>query len=227
MFKSHVFKALALCAVVGFALTANAQVSKTGGKYLLRMNYKKGQVLRFVAESGIVMGPKQTTKVTVPMVMKVKNVVKGIADIDVTVGPVSSNGTKMQPARTASAKMDTMGRPVDGASSPMMSGTFPQKPVAVGETWSSNVPLSGMQMNVSMRFIFRGLKNIKGKMVGIIDTAIDSVSGGANLSGKGQMQVLVSDGTLNNMRLNMTMSVPPSNGKKGGSIAFTTTMVRK
>lgn len=227
MIKSSARKVLGVLGLLALGLSASAQVSKTGSKYLLRMHYKKGQTLRYVAESSIVMGPKQTTSVTVPMVMKVKSVVKGIADIDVTVGPVSSKGTQMQPARSANAKIDSMGRPVDGASSPMMSGSFPQKPVAVGEQWSATVPLSGMQMNVSMRFIFRGLKQVQGKTVGVIDTAIDSVSGGANLSGKGQMQVLASDGTLSSLRINMRMAVPAGKGSKGGSIAFTTTMVRK
>ncbi len=210
------------------ALSASAQVTRSGSKYLIRVMYKKGSTVRYLSKSSMVTGPKKTMTVNVPMTLRVLNVVKGVADIKVTVGPVTANGAVMQPARTTPVvKVDSLGRPVDGSSTPMMSGNFPVKPVGVGETWSSNVSLQGMPMKVTMNFIFRGLKTVAGKSYAVVGIAVNSASNTSTLTGRGEMSVAAADGIVSSMNLAMTIKVPASQTSNGGSVAFTTTMVRK
>ena len=99
------------------------------------------------------------------MTIKVVNVAKGVATLKVTVGPITNNGHQVKPADTAEAKIDSMGRSVAGPAVMMMGGTYPEKPVKVGETWTSTFPMGQLGGNATAKFILRGLKTMKGRKV--------------------------------------------------------------
>jgi hypothetical protein len=218
---------------------ADAQVTKSGSNYTFRMKFTKGQTTRYNVVTNMTMGGAGSAggnnapamKMEMPMTMLVENVQKDVADLKMTVGPPTMNGQAMgqsQP-QTQTMKMDSRGRVVGGGQS--MGGvmaTLPDKPIAVGGTWTAQMPMQGMgNMNATYKFL--GLKNEGGRQVAEIEVTVSS-KGQMNASGSGRMFILASDGSLLRSSLNLNASMPTGQGQgqgAGGQMRMQVTIARR
>ncbi len=221
-------KVIVAAALALTAFSAQAQVTSSSKGYLLRMKYTKGATIKYTISSMIGMGTKPNPPVISPMIIKVLSTTKDSATLKMTVGPITNNGHVVKPAQTAETKVDSMGRPSGGPSSMMMGGAYPEKPIKVGQTWTSNVPMAQIGGNATAKFIFRGIKTVNGRRLALIGIGLSSAAAGVSVTGKGEMQALASDGTMYHMNLNVDfVSTNPSQGGKSGAIQSVTTISRK
>ncbi|CAN5423172.1 hypothetical protein BH11ARM1_BH11ARM1_11310 [soil metagenome] len=185
-----------------FALmgSASAQIKASGGGYLMRVKYVKGQTLKYKTVTSMVNSKDQKAKplkIDCPIVMKVSNVVKSLATVAATVGPVTMGKTVIQPAQDAEIKLDTKNSPSGGAmpsTSQLVSATFPAKAVKIGTTWSNvtGIPsVTGGMANAKATYKFGGLKTVNGKSMAVVTFTLSG-----EVSGTGTLLLLASDGTL-------------------------------
>lgn len=213
--------ALTATAILAGSVRSEAQVSPSGGGYLMRMKFVKGASASYTMATTMTMpGAKQPQTMTMPLSMRVVDVKNGIGTVAYKVGPMPGQ----QKATEATVKMDSRGNTV-GEKNPIISGVsgmeLPQKPVKVGETWKVNGTVPSMigQMNTQSTYKFRGLKNVSGKQVALIDVTVSGSSGKIRFSGGGQMQLMASDGSL--FAVNMTQKVATEQGSFDTKVQIT------
>jgi hypothetical protein len=219
---TRIYAAAALLAASYLALPtlAEAQVTKKGSAYQFRTKFKKGQVIKYQFDTTIA-GPQAMT-IEMPMKMSVLNVVKDIADIEATVGPISMNGKAMgQPGtgvQTQTFKMNNMGKVVgNNAKAVGLGASLPEKPIPVGGTYTATLPLGPAAGggNAKATYKFKGIKNVDGRPVAELAVTVAS-AGTQKLGGSGTIFLLVSDGSLHKANLDMQMT-PPTGASKGSS----------
>lgn len=220
-------KTIAKLAAVSFAALvavgfADAQVTKQGNGYLLRMKFTPGQTSKFnIAMDTSAAG--QSMKMAMPMTQKVVSVKNGVADLTMNVGPMSMNGKPMNTqVQTINVSMDSTGKVVKGA--PMgQTGTqvsLPEKPVKVGESWTVNTKTQagmGGNMDVKATYTLAGFQTVAGKQMAKLNVKM-SAGGQMTMKGDGTMLLLMTDGSLHtaNLKMNMTMPQPQGQGAQGG-----------
>lgn len=207
------------------------QVSPSGGGYLLRTKYVKGQVLHYMMKSTTKM-EKNAMEFLAPMTIKVVNVDKGIADLYSTFGPATMAGQQI-PAKNVAMKVDSRGRAVSGGSNGL-SATFPDKPVKVGEKWTGDFNMANATSGgqASATYVFKGLKTSgKGKVAEIaVNVATKSSTpqaGGMVSKGAGTLLLNAADGQLISLVLNMTLTMGGGAGKKPMVLPTTVSLKRQ
>jgi hypothetical protein len=209
---------LAMVAVVG---QADAQITKQGKGYLFRMKFAKGQTMKYVVDSKVQMPgtPQGKMEFSMPMVMTVKSVTNGVADIAAKVGPMSMNGKPGQ-TQTTNMKINSRGEVVGGQGGMQTANVpLPQGPVAIGATWNANIPLgagAGGQ-TISAVYKFTGIKNIAGRQCAVLAVTLKGMG-----TGTGTTYISMADGSL--VRSNMSMSMKGPNGQ---GMAMTASVIRK
>jgi hypothetical protein len=193
-------RSLSLCAfalVGGVLLTtsAEAQVTKSGAGYLLRVKYVKGQVMKYKSVNTVT-APQggQPMKIEMPMVMKIADVSKGFALATITTGPAMMGANPMGKAQTVNVELSNTNAAKSKGSPGIAGAQFPAKPVKVGQTWTMAAPIAdttGMAGDIKATYKFQGLKTVNGKSMAIVTYAL---TGG--VSGSGTLQLLAADGTL-------------------------------
>ncbi len=195
-------RTLSLLTVAGAAVmmsaSADAQVTKSGGGYLLRVKYVKGQTLNYKSSNTVTAaqgGGGQPMKIDMPMVMKIGAVANGFAKASVTTGPAMLGKNPMGKAQTVYVDLSPTNAAKSKGSPGIAGAQFPLKPVKIGETWSMAAPIAdttGMVGgDIRATYKFQGLKTVNGKSMAIITYIL---SGG--VTGSGSLQLLASDGTL-------------------------------
>lgn len=206
---------------------AGAQVTKVGDAYQFRMKYTKGQVTRYQmttkTELPAGVGGAQQTKpmamnMVVPVTMTVVSVTGNKATIKQDMGAVTMNGQAMSKPQTQQLTMDDRGQvvgKVSGAGAGMgmeqMSGALPDKPLKVGQSYTTNKTVNQMTQNIQMKATstFVGIKNVGGKQVAEMAIKFTG-TGTATMNGTGTSYYNVADGSLNSMSMttNMSMTIP-------------------
>lgn len=194
------------------------QITPSGGGYLLRTKYVKGQHFRYVMRTSTKMGAN-AMNFEAPMTIQVANVSNGVADLTSTFGPATMQGQQI-PATKAAMKVDSRGRAVAGGANGL-SATFPEKPVKVGETWTGdfNMAKAGAVGEAKAIYTFKGLKaGASGKVAEIgvsINTKNSTSQAGSMVSkGLGTMLLNAGDGQLVSLVINMTITMGGGKGAK-------------
>ena len=208
--------------VIGLLATAwasaPAQVVKQGNGFLLRMKYTKGAIAKYtmtttsVASAGI-----PAMNMAMPMETKVLSVLKGVGEVQYTVGPVTNNGKAMGQKQVVVTKVDARGKMLSssGMAQQFNNVTFPEGAINPGASWSgvqsSQSAMGAMNMNATYTFV--GLKSIGGKMCAEIKVAVSGGNAMIKTNGTGSVFLLVSDGSLQSTHLAQDMRM--DTGQKG------------
>lgn len=215
---------------------ASAQIKKvSGGAYLMRLKYTKGQVSHMELTTAITgMPPGQggaTADGKMTAIMQthstVQTVTNGNATMLVSVGPMTLNGkTVVQETKPQSVTVDPQGRPVGGAGGQSQGfGTrMPDKAVKVGESWSAPLPMGhgtmGGGSGGTATYTFKGVKKVDGKQVAVVNM---SVKNPQIKSGSGTLYLMTSDGAIYKASLVLNTVNPQS----GAPMSMTVTIRRK
>jgi hypothetical protein len=188
-------KGLLALGILVLAASSSAQVTKQGANYLLRVKYKPGQVLKYSTVSTMSgMQGAQPSKVNMPLVMKVGKVENAVANLNVTVGPVTLGGNELMGAQTMEMQVNNTNQAKSGKNSSLTGAQLPLKPIKVGQTWTNVAPvpdITGANKSMRATYKFQGLKTINGKSMAMISYTL---SGG--VSGSGTLYLLAADGTI-------------------------------
>lgn len=205
------------------------QITPSGGGYLLRTKYVKGQSFKYVMKSSTKMS-SNTMAFEAPMSIKVTNVSNGVADLASVFGPATMMGQQI-PATKATMKVDSRGRAIAGNTNGL-SATFPDKPVRVGESWVGdfNMSKAGAAGEAKATYTFKGVKPHGKSSVAEIGVSISTKNqagptGGMVSKGTGTMLLNASDGQLLSLTVNMTITM--AGGKGGKPIVLPTTISLK
>ena len=199
------FVALACAAMIPAA--ASAQIKKvSGGAYLMRLKFTKGQTIHLELSESLsglppnVGGSTADGKMSVVMQSKstVQSVTNGAATMIVVVGPTTINGkTQNTTSPPKSVTVDSMGHPVGATkgSSQGFGTRLPEKAVKVGDSWSAPLPVGGATGSTggSATYTFKGIKNVDGKQVAVI---VMSIKNPQIKSGGGTLYLTVADGAM-------------------------------
>jgi hypothetical protein len=213
-------KPLAALALVALAAGAQAQITKSGSGYLLRVKYTKGSTLKYVSTNTASGMPGQSTtfKVTMPIVMQITDLNDQIATMKMTIGPASVGGSEMNQAQTVTLELDNRNQPAKGGPSPGNVGAaLPAKPIKIGSTWTSIAPVAtgaGTQ-KLEATYKFRGLKKVGSTSVAEITYTLKGAA-----TGSGTLRLLAKDGTIFSNQMRMSTSV------QGNSLKLLSVMKR-
>jgi hypothetical protein len=230
----------AVCGVVGLVALglagagrgASAQITKQGNAYLFRMKFSKGEKMSYVINSsgsmpGAAAG-QSAMKMTMPMVMTVKDVQGKIATVQMEMGPMMMNGKAAgQQKQTMEVKLDDRGKPAGNSGSMQSVSTqLPEKPLKVGESYSTtnNVNVMGQQFAVKATNKFVGTKRVGARNCAIISTSAAG-SGAMKTAGTGTALLDMADGSLVSMTMNQKVTV--GQGAQAQTITNNVTITRK
>ncbi|MGV3618246.1 MAG: hypothetical protein ACO1SV_23205 [Fimbriimonas sp.] len=197
-------KRVSLIALAGLGSTfASAQVTPSGGGYLLRVKYSTGQVLRYASTNSVggATGRGDGLVISLPIVMRVTEVKGKVAKARLTVGPAKNGNQILNNSQTVVMTLNNRNQGGGEGQSTGVTAQLPERPVKVGQTWTAVAPIStasGQVQRLNATYRFQGVKKVGGKSVAVITY---SVNGAA--TGTGTMTLLQGDGTLwsNNMKI--------------------------
>lgn len=203
-------KLLALVSLGVLAAAAPAQITRSGAGYLLRVKYVKGSVLRFSSTNsvrGVTGQPTGEFKVALPVVMKVQDVQGPVALVRVTIGPAKSGGSSIYPEQSLLVRLDNRNKTKEGQTS--VGTQLPEKPVKIGQTWTSKAPVStGMTDMGQLTAVYRfaGVKSEKGQSVAVITYQLKGKA-----RGSGRMLLSMADGLLvsNQLKISFNAGTAP------------------
>jgi hypothetical protein len=202
---------LALGLALGLAaVPAPAQVTTKASKSLLRIKWVKGKTYKYAVNvAAMVPGQKRPMNNAMTLKLDVTDVKGGIGSLKYILMGAGSNDS----AQTA--RVDSLGKVLGKADLGELLIPFPEKAVAVGESWSQTTSGSSMygKSTVAMKLTYRGVKNVNGKKVAEIN--ISSTISGGNAVGKGTglIQVSPDDGMVQSMDQSLSMQTKMTDSK--------------
>jgi len=214
-------------AVLVSGTTTQAQVSRSGGGYLFRMKFTKGQKMTYMMSMNTsASGMAQPMKTSVPMTMTVMSVQGNVATMKMTMGAVMG-----QKPRDITVKMDNTGKLVSGNMQGLngVSATYPKNPVAVGGSWKNTTafPLGpGGNLDSTTNYKFKSIKNVGGRQVAELYVTMTGKSQQFKMSGSGTMLILMADGSLWNTQITTDMDMAVE-GKGNMKMKMGLSLVRK
>lgn len=177
---------------LGVSAIGFGQVVQASGAYSLRVKWSKGQTLRY-ALTGAGLGAASTISMKSGMTMRVLEVAKGVAKVQVDQDAVLLGGKPMEPARKLTGMLDARMRPAGEESVGSFDGMYPERPVKIGQSWRAPLKLgmaSGGIRGIVATYTLRKIATIDGIRVAVLDTKL----GGA-FEGTGLTTIRVADGT--------------------------------
>lgn len=226
--KYLILSALIACSIVAVSpAPSQAQVTKSGSKYKLRMKWVKGSKLNYNLEMSQV--GSSAKPMQMGLAYDVVSVANGIGTVQTT---VSNPGQQPQ---KETIKIDDRGR-VDGSSNAAGFSNileFPAEAIAVGGSWKTNAKLPGMaggQMTGTATNTLKGFRTEGGKSYAYVATELKVSGGGVTGNGKTDSLIAMADGHLlrTSMALKMSITTKDSKGKPvTQSIDLTVKMSRK
>ncbi len=199
-------------------MTSDAQVTKSGSKYMLRMKWSKGMKLNYSVTMSA-----QGTPAGEPMKMglayTVKDVKSGVATID---SRISMPGSEPM---TSTSKVDARGRMVGEAAGRGGTGTIvelPEKAVAIGDTWktSGQVPTPMGSLDGSATNKLMGFKKINGKEYAHVQTTLATKGGFGDGTGKTDSLIDMKDGMMFRSTMGMTFTMKAQGNQKAQKMSF-------
>jgi len=205
------------------AAGASAQVTKSGGGYLFRTKLTAGTAQRYMMKMTDPVGG-QGLAIQMPIRQTVKSVVRGIATVEASMGPVTMGGKPMaNSVSTATVKVDSTGKVTgsDGASSPAIQ-QFPTKAIKLNERWNASFAMGQLGTgagSVSTTYRLVRITSYKGKPAAELSMSFNA-SGEVPMTGNGKAFISMADGSP----LHTTMSMKISQGagqRPAGSVRIT------
>lgn len=197
-----------------------AQIVRKGSSYTFRAKYAKGRSASYLITTKVTpinpnSGMKKTT-LTLPVRMKVLDVKTGVAQIRNEIGPMKVNGKIEQAKRNVVVHVDSLNRlvGVGSAEVPQFSAPMPEKPLKIGQSWSSLVNTAGSTpeaMKVKATYTLRRVSAGKA----YLDVKYEGGGSGKpaiHTSGTGQMVLNTADGFLHSMAVNQKVVLSSGNG---------------
>ncbi len=215
----------------GLALLAHpsshAQVTPSGGAYLLRMKFVKGATSLYNLET-ITSDPRtgKPQRTTVPMSMTVTAAKGATGTMKVKVGPIPGSNRVQESVIT----LDARGKMVKGEAgmTGVSSVALPEKPIKLGSTWQNqvqvNTPLGALTTNTVYKL--HGFKVVNNRKVAVINVTTKAAKQGITIDGKGAMSLVMADGSLNGMFLSQTITIEPKMSSPGATIKTKVVVVR-
>lgn len=216
-------RAILLFCAFGLALTgmlvatapSDAQVSKQGNGFMLRMKFTKGVTYKYSANIALKGTGANQPPMSMPFSTKITDVKGDVATMQFT---ATAPGQSKPEVKTA--KINTRGKIVSGDKDiqQFASTVYPDGPVTVGQSWTNDVEVPGMMgtpMKIKSTHTFKGLKTVNSRQVAEIAVKMTGGAHGLNLTGTGTMLVNASDGHLQRATIaqKMTMTQQGANAK--------------
>lgn len=221
--------------LIGLALltagAAHGQVTKQGNGYLLRYKWVKGQTFKYTLTTSVSLnGQKQSgANQGMTYTMRVLDVKNGNATIRVT-GEMGTQ--KIDERMTLDNRGRMVGKQTSNANMTQLSSiALPEKPVAIGGTWKSNLagnlPQGMGNMSAVNTFKLVRVGNVGGRNIAEIGVN-GTITGFAKMNVTGRYLVLVSDGSVSGMTMNTTGSFanPQSQNSQPMKFSAVTTLKR-
>jgi hypothetical protein len=221
--------AASVLVVVAVASSGLAQVTPSGKGYLFRAKYAKGEVRKYTTTSTIFVSNKKQ-RVDTPFTVKVLAVKKGVADIELSIGPIMAGTQRMREKETVRASVNSRGEPVGEGVAMQQFGqiTFPQKPIRVGESWKTSVEASALNLPMKIKGEFKlvGFKTKNRQRVALLAVSLRNDES-FKTRGKGTMEVATSNGSLVRSNMDMQISLPQSGQKTMPTYRVSVVITRK
>jgi hypothetical protein len=194
---------LALGCLVALApQTSEAQVTKSGSKYLLRMKWTKGLSMNYEINMRQQGGNGQGQKMGLNYAVQS---VKGTsAVVLVTVNMPGQQPTKQK------VTIDDRGKATGGEAAGLNNALeFPKEPIAVGGTWKTSGVFPGMsgQLKGTSTNVFKAIKTEGGKQYAVIESTLKATGGGMTGNNKSTSLIDMADGHMKRSTMNMKMSI--------------------
>lgn len=216
--------------------------------YLLRVNLKKGQIIRHEA---VIKYDAEGQGMDVNMKMRVTQkctaASNGVYTVNAKVDSVNLNSPSLKDPKmvkqleenikkngVATYKIDSLGRIESGANTINSSGmeriTYPKNPIRIGQTWTSTTKVNTMSgtTNVTATLKLLGIERVGG--VECYKTSINTSTTVENIkiSGSGLLWIRRSDGLEEKMNMNLTMKPTSRTNSQGAfsNVKMTMTMRR-
>ncbi len=206
---------------------AEAQITKQGTGYLMRMKFVKGQVMKYTILTTSPMS-KEPQKMTTSMT--VKDVKNGIATVESVVNMPQSGASRNNKPMTQTMKIDNRGKVVGGATGipgAAATATLPAGPVSVGQSWTGDQNIQGMDMKTSYTLL--SVKSVGGRTVAEIAQKITGTmkSMGGKMAGQGRINLDARDGSMLSGTVNINITMPAQDPKsKPMNISVSTKITR-
>ena len=210
----NIVKVTSFLLACGLAGSALGQITKSGDAYLFRVRYSAGQTISFdtITTNASKGSSSAGVKFKTPMIMKVLSVVKGIANLEVTMLPTIMVGspTPVLPKNVVHVQLDERNQTLNKSVIPNHQLTYPTRPIKPGARWTAilpiNNPATGSIDQMDGQYLFAGMQQVDGQSVAVITY---SLAGFAR--GQGTMKLLAKDGSMFSnevlMSLNQTGSI--------------------
>ena len=213
-------KHLGVLAASCLVAVSSAQVTKSGAGYLFKIKYQAGSVAAYKVDTISSFGG-QTMNLAMSYTQKVLSVKNDVAKLELTMSPPMMNGQTMgsgQKAQTASMSVDTKGRTVDGmASNPGGSMNYVAKPIPIGGTWTGKTSLGAAAAqggSVDATYKLVKISSYRGKSVAVVESTM-KMTGMAGMTGTGVSYIDMSDGSLIDSKLTMSILMPAGTAGTG------------
>lgn len=208
--------AMLVATFAALPMTSDAQVTKSGSKYTLRMKWSKGMKLNY-SVTMTPQGVQGASSMQMALAYNVKDVKGGVATID---SRVSMTG---QEPMSGTTKVDSRGRVVGESTGG--GGTIvelPEKAVAIGDTWktSGQVPTPMGNLNGSATNKLMGFKKINGKEYAHVQTTMTTKGGFGDGTGKTDSLIDMKDGMMFRSTMGMTFTTKAQGSQKAQKMSF-------
>lgn len=195
----YIVKATSFLLAFGLAGSVLGQISKSGDAYLFRVHYSTGQTISFdtITTNASKGSSSAGVKFKTPMTMKVLSVVKGIANLEVTMLPtlMVGNPNPVLPKNVVHVQLDERNQTLNKSVIPNHQLTYPTRPIKPGARWTAilpiNNPATGSIDKIDGQYLFAGMQQVDGQSVAVITY---SLAGFAR--GQGTMKLLAKDGSM-------------------------------
>ncbi len=208
-----------LAAAVTTAPTpSQAQISKSGKKYVLRMKWAKGQKLNY----NLAMSMSGQKPMNMGLSYNVKSL-KGKAGVmDITATMPGQSPT------TETVTVDERGR-VSGGNANMSGNVleYPAGAIGIGESWTTDATFPGAPggLKGKAKNTLKGLRKVDGKDYMHIESKMDAKGTQVTATGVNNVLVGMADGQI--LRSTLKMDVTMSNGNQKQTVNMTVTLTRK
>lgn len=221
-----------LCVAIVSPYWANAQVTKQGDRYLFRMKLTKGATAsyRLTTAANAPGGGQNSFAMTMTMKSKVLSVSGDVATVEYVVTPAKGSPGGTTPQKMT-MKVNTRGKVVGGDKQMAQMGmqsALPDKPVAVGGSWTDTIPVQTAMGTITTKATYRftGISNRAGKPVANIQLNMTGSGAGMNFTGTGTLAIRMGDGSLDNLTMQQKMKVGGGNSGQPVNVTVNVTMTR-
>lgn len=217
------FITLFLIATMTLSPPGKTQITKSGGGYLFRVKYLKGQQVDYTFQvTSTPIGGAGGLTVSMPIAGVVTDVTRGISTLQVVTGPMTMGGKKIsQPSQQMIVKFDSRGRMVSGTipGGQNLTITLPERPMRIGasSSFSQMMNLNSMPMKEVGVYRFVGFKTVRGRQVARLNFTlsgkgvglkVQNSSGTFTTSGSGMVDIAVADGLTMHLVVEQILKVP-------------------